>query len=38
MLHAISVPEHEVITNIQVGSRPRVDVFNKDGAWGLRYV
>ena len=31
MLHIISVPEHKIISNVLVGSRPRSVSFNKDG-------
>lgn len=33
MLHVISVPEHQIVANILVGSRPRSATFSRDGKW-----
>lgn len=33
MLHVISVPDHKLVANILVGSRPRSATFSKDGKW-----
>jgi YVTN family beta-propeller protein len=33
MLHVISVPDHQIVANILVGSRPRSATFSKDGKW-----
>lgn len=33
MLHVISVPDHKLVANILVGSRPRAATFSKDGKW-----
>jgi len=33
MLHVISVPDHQLVANILVGSRPRAATFSRDGKW-----
>jgi PQQ-dependent catabolism-associated beta-propeller protein len=33
MLHVISVPDHQIVANILVGSRPRSATFSADGKW-----
>ncbi|MCG3146315.1 MAG: hypothetical protein HONDAALG_04244 [Gammaproteobacteria bacterium] len=33
MLHVISVPDHKLVANILVGSRPRAATFSSDGKW-----